>query len=56
VRAIAASWLISGDPAQAPLPQAALVLDADQIERHARALGFKVARRNMRYERLTEPA
>jgi cyclic dehypoxanthinyl futalosine synthase len=31
-------------------------MDAAQIERHARALGFKVARRNMRYERLTEPA
>ncbi len=31
-------------------------MDAHQIERHARALGFKVARRNMRYERLTEPA
>jgi cyclic dehypoxanthinyl futalosine synthase len=31
-------------------------MDAAQIERHARALGFKVARRNMRYELLTEPA
>jgi cyclic dehypoxanthinyl futalosine synthase len=31
-------------------------MDAHQIERHARASGFKVARRNMRYERLTEPA
>ena len=28
-------------------------MDAHQIERHARASGFKVARRNMRYERLT---
>jgi cyclic dehypoxanthinyl futalosine synthase len=31
-------------------------MDAKQIERHVRALGFKVARRNMRYERLSEPA
>jgi cyclic dehypoxanthinyl futalosine synthase len=31
-------------------------MDAAQIERHARASGFKVARRNMRYDRLTEPA
>ncbi|HET6335788.1 MAG TPA: cyclic dehypoxanthinyl futalosine synthase [Polyangiales bacterium] len=31
-------------------------MDAAQIERHARALGFKVARRNMRYERLSDPA
>ncbi len=31
-------------------------MDAQQIERHARASGFKVARRNMRYERLTVPA
>jgi cyclic dehypoxanthinyl futalosine synthase len=31
-------------------------MDAHQIERHARASGFKVARRNMRYERLTAPA
>jgi cyclic dehypoxanthinyl futalosine synthase len=31
-------------------------MDAGQIERHARALGFKVARRNMRYELLSEPA
>jgi cyclic dehypoxanthinyl futalosine synthase len=31
-------------------------MDAQQIERHARVLGFKVAQRNMRYERLTEPA
>ncbi len=31
-------------------------MDAAQIERHARALGFKVAQRNMRYERLTVPA
>ena len=31
-------------------------MDAHQIERHARASGFKVARRNMRYERLSEPA
>jgi cyclic dehypoxanthinyl futalosine synthase len=31
-------------------------MDAHQIERHAHASGFKVARRNMRYERLTEPA
>jgi cyclic dehypoxanthinyl futalosine synthase len=31
-------------------------MDADEIERHARALGFKVARRNMRYELLTQPA
>ena len=30
-------------------------MDAQQIERHARAAGFKVARRNMRYERLAEP-
>jgi cyclic dehypoxanthinyl futalosine synthase len=30
-------------------------MDAHQIERHARASGFKVARRNMRYDRLTEP-
>jgi cyclic dehypoxanthinyl futalosine synthase len=30
-------------------------MDARQIERHARASGFKVARRNMRYDRLTEP-
>jgi cyclic dehypoxanthinyl futalosine synthase len=31
-------------------------MDAAQIERHARALGFKVARRNMRYELLSDPA
>jgi len=31
-------------------------MDAAQIERHVRALGFKVARRNMRYELLSEPA
>jgi cyclic dehypoxanthinyl futalosine synthase len=31
-------------------------MDAHQIERHARASGFKVARRNMRYERLSAPA
>jgi cyclic dehypoxanthinyl futalosine synthase len=31
-------------------------MDAQQIERHVRALGFKVAQRNMRYERLSEPA
>jgi cyclic dehypoxanthinyl futalosine synthase len=31
-------------------------MDAAQIERHVRALGFKVARRNMRYERLSVPA
>jgi cyclic dehypoxanthinyl futalosine synthase len=31
-------------------------MDAHQIERHARASGFKVARRNMRYELLNEPA
>jgi len=31
-------------------------MDAAQIERHARALGFKVARRNMRYELLSAPA
>jgi cyclic dehypoxanthinyl futalosine synthase len=31
-------------------------MDAAQIERHVRALGFRVARRNMRYERLSEPA
>jgi cyclic dehypoxanthinyl futalosine synthase len=31
-------------------------MDARQIERHARKSGFKVARRNMRYDRLTEPA
>lgn len=30
-------------------------MDAAEIERHARAIGFKVARRNMRYELLTEP-
>src|SRR5689334_5264847 len=30
MRAIAASWLISGDPAHAPLAQAALVLDAHE--------------------------
>jgi cyclic dehypoxanthinyl futalosine synthase len=30
-------------------------MDAAQIERHVRALGFKVARRNMRYELLGEP-
>jgi cyclic dehypoxanthinyl futalosine synthase len=30
-------------------------MDAAQIERHVRALGFKVARRNMRYELLSEP-
>ena len=30
-------------------------MDAAQIERHARASGFLVARRNMRYERLTAP-
>ncbi len=31
-------------------------MDAAQIERHAHAAGFPVARRNMRYEWLTEPA
>jgi cyclic dehypoxanthinyl futalosine synthase len=31
-------------------------MDARQIERHARAAGFAVARRNMRYQWLTEPA
>jgi cyclic dehypoxanthinyl futalosine synthase len=31
-------------------------MDARQIERHARASGFKVARRNMRYDLLTTPA
>jgi cyclic dehypoxanthinyl futalosine synthase len=31
-------------------------MDARQIERHARASGFKVARRNMRYELLTPPS
>ena len=31
-------------------------MDAKQIERHARASGFKVARRNMRYDLLTEPS
>jgi len=31
-------------------------MDASTIERHARASGFKVAQRNMRYERLTTPA
>jgi cyclic dehypoxanthinyl futalosine synthase len=31
-------------------------MDARQIERHARASGFKVARRNMRYALLSEPA
>jgi cyclic dehypoxanthinyl futalosine synthase len=31
-------------------------MDAAQIERHARASGFKVARRNMRYDLLTLPA
>jgi cyclic dehypoxanthinyl futalosine synthase len=31
-------------------------MDAAEIERHARALGFKVARRNMRYERISLPA
>jgi cyclic dehypoxanthinyl futalosine synthase len=31
-------------------------MDAAQIERHAHAAGFAVARRNMRYEWLTEPA
>jgi cyclic dehypoxanthinyl futalosine synthase len=31
-------------------------MDAHQIERHARASGFTVARRNMRYERLTVPS
>jgi cyclic dehypoxanthinyl futalosine synthase len=31
-------------------------MDAAQIERHARASGFPVARRNMRYEWLTAPA
>ena len=30
-------------------------MDAAQIERHARASGFKTVRRNMRYERLTDP-
>jgi cyclic dehypoxanthinyl futalosine synthase len=30
-------------------------MDAAQIERHARASGFRVAQRNMRYERLTVP-
>ena len=30
-------------------------MDAHQIERHVHASGFKVARRNMRYELLTEP-
>jgi cyclic dehypoxanthinyl futalosine synthase len=27
-------------------------MDADEIERHIRAAGFRVARRNMRYERV----
>jgi cyclic dehypoxanthinyl futalosine synthase len=31
-------------------------MDAEQIERHVHRSGFKVARRNMRYERLTAPA
>jgi cyclic dehypoxanthinyl futalosine synthase len=31
-------------------------MDARQIERHARASGFKVARRNMRYQLLSEPS
>jgi cyclic dehypoxanthinyl futalosine synthase len=31
-------------------------MDATAIERHARASGFKIAQRNMRYERLTTPA
>jgi len=31
-------------------------MDAEQIERHARAAGFPVARRNMRYQWLTTPA
>ncbi len=31
-------------------------MDAAAIERHARASGFKVAQRNMRYQRLTTPA
>jgi len=31
-------------------------MDARQIERHVHASGFKVARRNMRYDRLTTPA
>jgi cyclic dehypoxanthinyl futalosine synthase len=31
-------------------------MDAHQIERHAHKSGFKVARRNMRYDLLTEPA
>jgi hypothetical protein len=31
-------------------------MDAGQIERHVHKSGFKVARRNMRYERLTDPA
>lgn len=30
-------------------------MDANQIERHARIAGFKVARRNMRYELLNKP-
>jgi hypothetical protein len=31
-------------------------MDALQIERHVRASGFKVARRNMRYELQTTPS
>jgi len=31
-------------------------MDAKQIERHVHASGFKVARRNMRYQLLSEPA
>jgi cyclic dehypoxanthinyl futalosine synthase len=31
-------------------------MDAKQIERHVRASGFKVARRNMRYDLLSEPS
>ena len=31
-------------------------MDAHQIERHVHASGFKVARRNMRYQLLSEPA
>ena len=31
-------------------------MDATQIERHARAAGFRVARRNMAYQWLSEPS
>jgi cyclic dehypoxanthinyl futalosine synthase len=31
-------------------------MDAKQIERHVHASGFKVARRNMRYDLLNEPS